>query len=68
MYFYVFLRDKSLFTWLPWDVIVYLYIKTHSSESQNQGGSNKRHSDGIEIYTYEYLRALKIENAITKEL
>ena len=45
-------------------------IKTHSSESQGQGGRSKRHPDGLETHMREYItgtRVVKIENAITKE-
>ena len=47
-----------------------LYIKTHSSESRGQGGSSKRHPDGLETHAREYYtatRVVKIENAITKK-
>ena len=45
-------------------------IKTHGSESRGQGGSSKRHPDGLETHTHEYYtctRVVKIENAITKK-
>ena len=45
-------------------------IKTHGSESRGQGGSSKRHPDGLETHTREYFtgtRVVKFENAITEE-
>ena len=45
-------------------------IKTHGSESRGQGGSSKRHPDGLETHTREYFtgtRVVKFKNAITEE-
>ena len=46
-----------------------MLIKTRSSELQGQVGSSKWCPNGLKIHTHEYFgtRALKIENAITKE-
>ena len=46
------------------------YIKTHGSESRGQGGSSKRHPDGLETHAHDYYTAtsvVKIENTITKK-
>ena len=46
-------------------------IKTQGSELRGQGGSSKWHPDRLKTQTCEYFtgtRALKIENAIIKNL
>ena len=60
------LSSYKLQVWL----IFLAIIQTHGSESRGQGGSSKRHPGGLETHACEYFtgtRAVKIENAITKE-